>query len=78
MSNKMYDRLKLIALIITPIIVFISTICNVWNVQYTEQICATLAAIDVLVGAIVAIAKKRYDEKMKLAKEQVMSAISDE
>lgn len=63
MTDKTYDKLKFIALLIAPIVVFISTVCNVWNVAYTEQISATLAAVDVLFGAIVTIAKKRYDEK---------------
>lgn len=62
MSNITYDRLKFIALLIAPIVVFCTTCCNIWGIPYGEQICATLAAIDVLVGAIVTIAKKKYDE----------------
>ena len=64
MSSKTYDTLKFIALLITPIITFLSTIINIWNVPYGDQIVATLAALDVLVGAIVVIAKANY-EKIK-------------
>lgn len=64
MSSKTYDTLKFIALLITPIITFLSTLINIWNVPYGDQIVATLAALDVLVGAIVVIAKANY-EKIK-------------
>jgi len=63
MRNETYDKLKLIALIVAPVVVFLSTICNVWHIAYAEQICATLSALDVLFGSIVVIAKKHYDDE---------------
>lgn len=65
MSSKTYDTLKFIALLITPIITFLSTLINIWNVPYGDQIVASLAALDVLVGAIVVVAKSMYDKKVK-------------
>ena len=66
MSSKTYDTLKFIALLITPIITFLSTLINIWNVPYGDQIVATLAALDVLVGAIVVIAKANYEKIKKI------------
>ena len=62
MSNKTYDILNIIAKLVAPIATFISAILVIWNVPYAEQITATLGAFDVLMGAIVVIAKAQYDK----------------
>lgn len=61
MSNKTYDILKNVALFGAPIIVFISALCSIWDVPYCAQITASLAALNTLLGAIVVVAKKIYD-----------------
>lgn len=61
MSNKTYDTLKLIALILTPVLAFLASLVNIWGIQYGEQIVATLTAIDTLIGAIVIAAGKAYN-----------------
>lgn len=53
MKNKTYDTLKLISLLAVPFITFISAVLKIWNVPYTAQITATLAALDTLLGAVV-------------------------
>ena len=63
LSNKAYDTLKLIALLIAPIVTFVGSLVSIWGISHGEQIVATLAAIDVLVGAVVAIAKAIYDKQ---------------
>lgn len=63
MSNKTYDTLKLIALILTPVLAFLASVANIWNIPYSEQIVATLTGIDTLVGAIVVALKSAYDKK---------------
>lgn len=64
MSNKTYDTLKIIALLVLPIGTFVSTFLNIWGLGYAEQIQQTFIALDVLCGAIVTIAKAQYDKKM--------------
>lgn len=63
MKNITYDRLKNIALIIAPVLTFIATLLKIWDVPYSSQILATLSALDVLIGAIVTIAKELYEKK---------------
>ena len=63
MKNTTYDNLKMIALIVAPIMTFVATILKIWNVPYSSQILATLSALDVLIGAIVTIAKELYEKK---------------
>lgn len=64
MNNNTYDKIKLIALIIAPILVLIGSIATIWKVPHAEQITATLAAIDTCIGAIVAILSHQYGKMM--------------
>lgn len=60
MTNKQYDILKTISLLIAPIVVFLTALVDIWGIPYGSQIVATLAAVDVLLGAIVTIARQQY------------------
>lgn len=60
MNNNTYDKIKLIALIIAPILVLIGSIASIWEVPNADKITATLAAIDTCIGAIVAILSHQY------------------
>lgn len=61
-SNKVYDILCFIAKIIAPLATLVSAIMTIWNVPYAEQITATLASIDVFMGALVTILKAQYNK----------------
>lgn len=63
MNDKTYDILKGIGLVAVPVITFLVAIVNIWNIPYGDQIVATLAAVDVLIGAIVTVAKNIYDRE---------------
>lgn len=60
MTNKQYDILKTVSLLIAPIVVFLTALVDIWGIPYGSQIVATLAAVDVLLGAIVTIARQQY------------------
>ena len=62
-DSKVYDILKLIALLALPIGTFISTFCGGWGIPHGEQIMQTFAALDVLVGALVTTSKVAYDKE---------------
>lgn len=63
MSNRVYDTLKLIALVFAPVSVFIVAVLSALNVPQLDVITAILAAFDTLLGALVQIAKSEYDKK---------------
>lgn len=65
MTNKAYDILKIIALLILPISEFIGSMASIWGFQYGNQIVATLVALDVLMGYIVKIASDSYHREQK-------------
>lgn len=62
MTNRTYDTLKIISQLVAPIVTFVAALVSIWGIPYGEQIVATLAAIDVLIGAIVVIARQTYVE----------------
>lgn len=63
MSNKTYDLLKNIALILPAIITFIVAILKIWNIPYETQIELTLLALETLIASIVKISNKKYKNK---------------
>lgn len=71
MSNKTYDRLKTIALVIAPFCTLTSTILPIWNVPYSEQITATLVAIDTFLGVLVKIFSSIYNKKKETKLQEI-------
>lgn len=63
MTNKVYDTLKLIALIAVPVTVLITSILTALNVPNLEVITAILAAIDTFLGSLVEIARREYEKE---------------
>lgn len=63
LTNRQYDRVKTVALLVAPAFTLIGAVLNIWDVPYTPQITATLAAIDTFVGVAVATLGKNYTEE---------------
>lgn len=62
-DSKVYDILKLVALIALPVGTFISSFCTIWGIPYGEQIHQTFISLDVLLGAFVTASKVAYDKE---------------
>jgi len=61
MSNKVYDILKYIALIVLPAVATLYlTLSTIWGLPYGEAVAATITAIDTFLGAVLGISSKRY------------------
>lgn len=69
MSNKMYDVLKWIALLLLPALAtFYLAIASIWNLPYGEQISGTLMAVDTFLGAILKLSSDEYNKKLNEVK----------
>ncbi len=65
MSNKIYDILKWIALVVCPAIATLfSAISMIWGIPYGEQITSTIIAIDTALGAILGVSSVKYVKKV--------------
>lgn len=59
-KNETYDLLKKIAFIFAPLATLIGALCIIWGVPYSEQITATLAAVDTFLGALLVKSSNDY------------------
>lgn len=61
MSDKVYDVLKWVALILIPAIgTLYFALAGIWGFPYAEAIVGTLTAIDTFFGAILGISTSMY------------------
>ena len=64
MSNKTYDILKWIALVVLPAVATLyGVLSKIWGLPYGSEIVATITAIDVFMGTILGVSSIRYAKK---------------
>ena len=65
MSNKVYDILKWIALVVLPALAtFYVGLGQIWaNIPYPAQISGTIMLVDALLGTILGISSIQYAKK---------------
>ena len=66
MSNKTYDMLKWVALIVLPALATLyAVLSTIWGLPFGEQIPATITAVDAFLGALLGISTVRYNKESK-------------
>lgn len=62
MTNKTYDALKYVALIIVPALAtFANAVGVVWGIPHTNDVAMTIAAFGVFLGAVLGVSSKNYE-----------------
>ena len=62
MTNKTYDVLKYVALIIVPALAtFANAIGVVWGIPHTNDVAMTITAFGVFLGAVLGVSSKNYE-----------------
>ena len=60
-SSKVYDILKWVALILLPALsTLYAALSGFWNWPYPKEICGTINAIGVFIGAILQVSSGNY------------------
>lgn len=63
LKNSTYDKLKFIALIVMPALATLVVVVNpFWNIPNQDAIAGTIIAIDTVLGALIGISSKQYNE----------------
>ncbi len=63
MSNKLYDVLKWIALVVLPALSALYLgLSGIWGFPYGEQVSGTIALIDTFLGALLGISSAQYNK----------------
>ena len=61
MSNKVYDVLKYIALILLPALgTLYFGLSRIWGLPYGEQVVGTITVVDTFLGALLGISTANY------------------
>jgi hypothetical protein len=68
MSNKIYDILKWIALVVLPALgTLYFALAQIWGFPYGAEIVGTITAIDAFLGALLGISTTIYNKQEGLA-----------
>lgn len=63
MSNKIYDILKYIAIIVLPALgTLYFALASIWGLPYGEQVVGTITAIDTCLGALLGLSAYKYNK----------------
>jgi hypothetical protein len=63
MTNKIYDVLKYIALIVLPALgTLYFALAGIWGLPYGEQVVGTITAIDTCLGALLGLSAYKYNK----------------
>lgn len=61
MTNKVYDVLKWIAMVVLPAIATLyAALSGIWGFPYGEQIVGTIVAAETFLGALLQISNAQY------------------
>jgi hypothetical protein len=61
MSNKLYDILKWVAIIVLPALAtLITVVFTTWGIPYGDQIAQTITALATFLGAILMVSHAQY------------------
>lgn len=64
MSNKVYDVLKYIALILLPALgTLYFALAKIWGFPYAAEIVGTISAVDAFLGALLKISTDQYNKE---------------
>lgn len=70
MSNKVYDVLKYIALILLPALgTLYFALAKIWGFPYAAEIVGTISAVDAFLGALLKISTDNYNKENQPAEE---------
>lgn len=64
MSNKAYDILKKVSLMAVPLVTLITALTEIWGFQYGAEVCATISALGIFLGAALDISTRKYNQDM--------------
>lgn len=65
LTNKAYDVLKKISLMAVPLATFVAAISRIFGFTWGTEVCATISAVGVFLGACLEISTRNYQNDME-------------
>ena len=70
MSNRVYDVMKYIALILLPALgTLYFALAKIWGFPYAAEIVGTISAVDAFLGALLQISTAKYNAEQNAEEE---------
>lgn len=70
MSNKVYDVLKKIAMIVLPATgTLYFTLAGIWGLPFGDQIVGTIAAVTTFLGIVLDASTRKYNKSLEVDEE---------
>lgn len=64
MSNKVYDILKWIAMVVLPALgTLYFAFAGIWGLPFGEEVVGTIMAVDTFLGTVLGISSVKYNKK---------------
>ena len=64
LTNKQYDILKWIALIVLPAVgTLCFTLASIWGLPYGDQVVGTITAVDTFLGALLGVSTSQHNKR---------------
>ncbi len=71
MSNKLYDILKFIALVVLPAAATLwAALGKIWGWPMVTEVTATICAVDTFLGALLGVSSANYAKAQKADEQQ--------
>ena len=71
MSNKVYDVLKWVAMVVLPALgTLYFALAGLWDFPYGEQVVGTLVAIETFIGTVLQISNVQYKKATNTAESE--------
>ena len=65
LSNKVYNILKWVAMVVLPAIgTLYFTLAGIWSLPYAEQVMGTITAVVTFLGVVLGVSTYRYNKEM--------------
>ena len=66
MSNKIYDILKWVALVMLDAVgLFYQTLAEIWSLPYGDNVLKTCVALSVLIGTLIGVSGTQYGKSVE-------------
>lgn len=60
MSNKCYDNLRILQIVLPALGTLYFTLADIWSLPYGEQVMATIGALTAFLGVLLKISSNQY------------------
>ena len=66
LSNKLYDILKWVVIIVLPALATLyAALAGVWAWPYPDEVVTTITAVDTFLGAVLCMSTVNYNKEVK-------------